>query len=482
MSDGGSISRRVVLIAATLVLAATACSIQAPDFQLVSQGGGAGPGVLPSGVATGAGGSYAGGQFGGGTVGGGGPAASGNCVGKATDTGVTGSTIKLGSTFAISGPVSSISGPIKKGVLAYFNEVNATGGIYGRKIDLKYYDDGWDAQKGKGLIKKLVEQDKVFALTTVPSSNGLDAATSYLESKRMPVFGSSGLIESQFRSPMIWPIGTGTRSASRIGESDIVNRLGAKNVAVVWLDLLSGAEARDAYEKALPKRMLAADRRVGLSEAEFSPVWADVKKQTRDWQKAHGKTQDGIPDFVALLIDPTNAVKALEAAQNLGFKPRIGWGGGAPLFLDLVLGSTSYAADTGIYAQTSFIPPLPEFAANPAVQAYIRTVHKYYPNADLLNPYLEGGYAGAALTVEIFKRAGSCLTREKAIEVANSIAGYSAAGLTQPLTYKQLGVGQSHYGNLFILGVQAVKDSKHGHWKVAVQGSQMWAKDPSPGA
>jgi branched-chain amino acid transport system substrate-binding protein len=482
MRLGDSTPLRIGVAAAALAITASGCSIQAPDVRLVGEGaGGGGPVVLPSGVASG--GSFAGGSFGGGSFGGAAAGATGACVGKATDTGVTGNTIKLGSTFAISGPVSSISEPIKKGVLAYFNEVNATGGIYGRKIVLKSYDDGWDAQKGKGLIKKLVEQDKVFALTTVPSSNGLDAATSYLEARRMPVFGSSGLIESQFRSPMIWPIGTGTRSAARIGESDVVNRLGAKSVAVVWLDLLAGLEAREAYEEALPHDLLAADKHISLSEPDFSTVWADVKKQVRDWQKKHGKTQDGIPDFVALLIDPTNAVKALQAARDLGFRPKIGWGGGAPLFLDLVLNSVAYASQTGLYAQTSFIPALPEYMSNPAVASYVKTVRKYFPGVDLLNPYLEGGYAGAALTVEILKRVGSCLTREKAIAAANSIVGWSAAGLTQPLTYRSFGQGQSHYGNVFILGVQAVKDSGHGHWQVATQaGKQVgWTKDSSPG-
>jgi branched-chain amino acid transport system substrate-binding protein len=470
---------RVTIGVIALALLAGACSIQAPDVQFVGQGGQAlQPGVpIPTG-SLGAAQKIGGGTYGGGTVGGVDQSADTSCKGKSTDVGVSGSTIKLGTTFAISGPVSNISGPIKKGVEAYFNEVNARGGINGRRIQLKYYDDGWDAQKGKGAIKNLVERDKVFVLTTVPSSNGLDAAKTYLESKQIPVFGTSGLIETQFRSPMQWPIGTSSRSASRIAIQDLRKRIGAKNVALVWLDLLAGAEARDAFRKEAAKvgLKIVADRRVGISEPDYGQVWADVKNQTRN---AEGGSPDGIPDYVGLLIDPSSALKALRAAQNLGFRPKKGWGGGAPLFLQLVLDNSSgYAADTGLYAGTSFIPALPEFSSIPAVAEYRKTVLKYFSSVDLLNPYLEGGYAGAALTVEALRRAGSCLTRKKVIDIANSLTNYSAAGLTKPLTFSKYGTGSSHYGNVFGLIVQATDKG----WKPVLVGPESgWYRDLTPG-
>ncbi len=472
---------RAAIVALMLALVAGACSIQAPDVQFVGQGGQVGfqTGVpIPNGSLA-PGQKFGGGTIGGGTIGGGTDQSSDtSCKGKSTDVGITGSTIKLGTTFAISGPVSNISGPIKKGVEAYFNEVNARGGVNGRRIQLKYYDDGWDAQKGKGAIKNLVERDKVFVLTTVPSSNGLDAAKTYLETKQIPVLGTSGLIETQFRSPMQWPIGTSTRSAARIALQDLTKRIGAKNIALVWLDLLAGAEARDAFKKEAKKLgvKVVADRRVGISEPDYGQVWADVKNQTRN---ADGGSADGIPDFIGLLIDPSSALKALRAAQNLGFKPKKGWGGGAPLFLQLVLDNSSgYAAETGLYAGTSYIPPLAEFSANPAVAEYKKTVLKYFSSVDLLNPYLEGGYAGAALTVEILRRAGTCLTRKKVIAIANSLTNFSAAGLTKPLTFSKFGTGQSHYGNLYGLLVQATSNG----WKAVMAGPEGgWYRDLTPG-
>ncbi|MGH2785870.1 MAG: ABC transporter substrate-binding protein, partial [Actinomycetota bacterium] len=362
-------NRKIAILLLALMLVGTACSIEAPDVILSGGSGTGGGGVIPTDAAVpGTGGGTTTGGGGGTTTGSGGGGSAPNasdtsCVGKATATGVTASEIKLGGTFAASGPVSNISGPILKGVQAYFNDVNAKGGINGRKIRLVWEDDGWDAQKGKALIKKLVEQDKVFAMTVVPSSNGLDASKSYLESKGVPVFGTSGLIESQFRTDMQWPVGTSTRSASRIGLLDMKAR-NVTNAAIIWLDLLAGKEARDAFVAAIPSvfgksadDFKTAERQVSLSEASFGPVWASIKSQTGNWQRAHGQPATGIPDFVTLAIDPTNADKALKAAADIGFKPKIGWGGGAPLFLSVVA-QNSWARQTGLLAGTSYYPPL----------------------------------------------------------------------------------------------------------------------------
>src|SRR5205823_1791215 len=147
-----------------------------------------------------------------------------------------------------------------------------------------------------------------------------------------------------------------------------------------------------------------------------------------------------------------------------------GWGGGQPLYLSLI-SQTGYARDTHLFAGSSYYPPAMA-ATIPAVKDYVSTVQRYYGSSvDVSNPFLEGGYAGAALTVEVLKRVGSCLTRDKAIAVANSLSGFSAAGLTRPLTYK----AGNHYGNYSYL-FAAVQAS--GAWSVVTD----WITDPSPGS
>jgi branched-chain amino acid transport system substrate-binding protein len=360
--------------------------------------------------------------------------------GGATDTGVTGTTVTIGSLFALSGPVSSISAPILHGVNAYFRDTNAKGGVFGRKIELKYYDDGYDPQRGAGLIRRLVEQDKVFVLSVVPSSSSLEAATDYIESKKIPVIGTSGLVETQFRAPMQFPVGASTVTSTHVGLKYVKDRFNPQNIALIYVDLLAGEYAKYATEQTA-KRLnidVCSEQRVPLSQPDYGPVWLNIRNDC-----------GGSVDYVLLAIDPSSAIKAITAAKNQRFKPNKGWGGGAPLFLDLVVrGVGQYGI--GLGATTSYLPPVGKYLENPAVQQYVQTVGKYAPSGvDIKNPYLEGGYVGAALTVDAIRRAGPNLTRAGVLEVLNSLENWTI-GLSQPLTFK----GGDKYANTNLLSAE----------------------------
>jgi len=72
--------------------------------------------------------------------------------------------IVIGSFQALSGPVAPIGISMRKGMDAYFNWVNANGGINGRKIEFIVADDAFNPSKTVVEVKRLVEQDKVFAI------------------------------------------------------------------------------------------------------------------------------------------------------------------------------------------------------------------------------------------------------------------------------------------------------------------------------
>jgi len=474
---------KIAVVAAAVLMVLAACSIQAPNVTLTgSGGGGSGTGGTGFGTTTGTGGTSTGSGTSGTAGTGTGTLPNANdtsCVGKATDTGVTGSEIKLGSTFAATGPVSSISGPIFYGVQSYFDKVNANGGVFGRKINYVTYDDGWDAQKGKAFIKKLVEQDRVFILSVVPSSNGLDAAKNYLESRHMPVIGSSGLIESQFQSPMQWPVGTSTKSATRILLLKM-SQLGVRNAAIIWLDLLAGQEAYDAFREGIPSVLhksvdafMSGQARVSISGENYQSVWSNIAEQVSTWQSNNHETVTGVPDFVYFAIDPTSAISAIQAAQSKAYSPVHGWGGGQPLYLS-VIAQQGYARATHLIAGSSYYPP--QLTQIPAVRDYVSTVRHYYGSSvDVTNPFLEGGYVGAALTIEAIRRVGSCLTKDKVIKVANNFNGFSPAGLTRPLTYTGTSdTNFDHHGNYSYLWAQL---GSNGTWVV----DPHWQIDPTPG-
>jgi branched-chain amino acid transport system substrate-binding protein len=93
---------------------------------------------------------------------------------KKYDTGATDTEIKIGNIMPYSGPASSYS-VIGKTEAAYFNKINAEGGINGRKINFISYDDGYSPPKTVEQARKLVESDEVLlvfnSLGTPPNSS-----------------------------------------------------------------------------------------------------------------------------------------------------------------------------------------------------------------------------------------------------------------------------------------------------------------------
>jgi ABC-type branched-subunit amino acid transport system substrate-binding protein len=78
--------------------------------------------------------------------------------------GVTAKSILLGQSAAFSGPAAQLGIQMNLGTKAYFDSVNAQGGVYGRKIELKTRDDRYEATLCVENTKKFIEEDKVFAL------------------------------------------------------------------------------------------------------------------------------------------------------------------------------------------------------------------------------------------------------------------------------------------------------------------------------
>ncbi|MGI8480137.1 MAG: ABC transporter substrate-binding protein, partial [Gaiellaceae bacterium] len=91
----------------------------------------------------------------------------------AQDPGVTPSTVLIGGTVPLTGEAAAF-GSVGPGAKAYFDYVNASGGVHGRRISYTFYDDAYNPALTVQLTRKLVEQDRVFAVfNTVGTSNSL---------------------------------------------------------------------------------------------------------------------------------------------------------------------------------------------------------------------------------------------------------------------------------------------------------------------
>src|SRR5580692_4664935 len=104
---------------------------------------------------------------------------------KRYDVGATDTEIKLGNIMPYSGPASSYS-VIGKTEAAYFNKINAEGGINGRKINFISYDDSYSPPKAVEQARKLVESDEVLLIFNPLGTPSNTAIEKYMNSKKVP--------------------------------------------------------------------------------------------------------------------------------------------------------------------------------------------------------------------------------------------------------------------------------------------------------
>src|SRR5580698_10013633 len=118
---------------------------------------------------------------------------SANAALTASAPGITPTTITIGSHQPLTGPAAPGYSEIAPASNAYFQYVNANGGVYGRKIVYKYLDDGYDPTKTASVVRQLVLQDNVYAIFNGLGTPTHLAAVSFLNSNKVPdVFVASG--------------------------------------------------------------------------------------------------------------------------------------------------------------------------------------------------------------------------------------------------------------------------------------------------
>ena len=106
----------------------------------------------------------------------------------AAQQGVSDTEIVLGCSNSFSGPLAYTGEQATRyGVDLYLKVVNDAGGINGRKVRTVYYDDGYKPQEAVANTRKLVEQDKVFAVIAPQGTAPVAATLEYLEENKVPL-------------------------------------------------------------------------------------------------------------------------------------------------------------------------------------------------------------------------------------------------------------------------------------------------------
>jgi len=141
---------------------------------------------------------------------------SGALAQKKYDTGATDTEIKIGNIMPYSGPASAY-GVIGKTEQAYFNKINAEGGINGRKINFVSYDDGYSPPKTVEQARKLVESDEVLFIFNPLGTPPNTAIQKYMNSKKVPqLFVATGATKWNDPKDFPWNHGVAAELSERV--------------------------------------------------------------------------------------------------------------------------------------------------------------------------------------------------------------------------------------------------------------------------
>lgn len=459
-----------ILVSVVIVLSIVAVVPQFSNRVVGSEGGNGGVAVGPSGIP----GSIdpsalAGGNGPNGPGGSGAGAGAGNLAcapgknGGATDTGVTGTEIKLATTLAQSGTVSAFLGEAGYGIQAVIDATNRAGGVCGRIVKLTPVDDGFDSHAGEQDITAFI-QEGTFALPVVPSSQGLDAASrnGLIDNAGIPVIGTDGMLYSQYSDPLIWPVASSTITTAHIAAISAFKEAGARSFGIVYDSKYKfGKEGETAFVNAV--------KRLGGHVDADVPV--DKGKQDYSVE-AHTFENGCHPcDMTFMLLEPETALSWIRSDPSGDRLYEFGskrTAGPQTLFVSS-FGQQCGQPCNGMWLWTGFKPPEAPYDNDPAVKQYTAALQSVGPHADPKNQFTEGSYLGMQLFVEALKKTGPNLTRARLRDAMDSMT-YDG-GLTEKLTWSK----GNHYANTSMLGFTIQFSQGFGGFQYQQTG---WVKDP----
>lgn len=355
----------------------------------------------------------------------------------AAETGVTESQILLGQSAVFSGPAADLGIEMRTGALAYFDAVNAQGGVNGRKIVLKSVDDRYEPDGAVAATRKLINDDKVFALFGYVGTPTFNAAAPLIKEAKIPLVAAFTGAES-LRDPMIRYV-FNVRASYFDETEQIVQHLtsmGVDKIAVFYQNDAYGKVGLDGVTRALKKRNIAL---AGTTTVERNSV--DVKKAVADMVKLD-------PQAIVMISAYKSCAAFIKAEKQAGKNPSF-WNVS-------FVGSKALAKELGPEGrgvQISQVVPFPWDESIPVVREYTRLLKASSPTSEPNFSSLEG-FVSAKVMVEGLKRAGRNLTRESLIRALETMEPYDVGG------FKIVYTNQDHRGSRYVDLTIISKDQK----------------------
>lgn len=350
-------------------------------------------------------------------------AATANQKKRLVTQGITKSSVKVGQTIALTGPLAGQLGLISAAEAAYFSFLNDDqGGANGRRIDFTVLDDAFDEPRALTNFKRLTEQEEVFLVTAITPGEG-SASIAFMKKSRIPFLVSGS--QRRFESPKRYPnflnnIQSFYGNGKVLGEHLLENFPNAK-IGILKETSAIGEDPVLGLRDALGSK---ADSMI-VAEESYSPIDqnADVQVLTlRD---------SGADVWFENAIAPIN-IAALRTADEIGWEPK-------QVYLTLLSSGANQlaAVPPGIVegAVGAFVtkdPADPEWANDSAVEQYKSVMSEYAPEVNAEDPAaLEYGYVWGMIAAKLLTDMEEP-TAKAFITAGRQLRDYDLEGLALP--------------------------------------------------
>jgi ABC-type branched-subunit amino acid transport system substrate-binding protein len=393
--------------------------------------------------------------------------ASGSPGNTASDIGVTPSAVRVGIVASLTSPLGgeAFSGPMY-GARAFFDALNARGGVHGRRVQVSVCDDGSSGSGNQSCVHHLIDDTKVFALTATTS---LDyAGAPYVEAKGVPDVGGQpvGNAYDQYRhlysiygsnEPREGTVGFG---GVLYGGTEVYRyfkaKLGARTAGVVYYNQADSQRFASLTMKSLAvEGYRVVPEQVDFALPNFDSAVLDMKARGVD-VVFDALDSSGNVDLCRSMDNEALKVKAkVTTVQNWNSSVRTDFAA-SPVCRN----SLYSTGNDRNYSDQRY----------PAVKAFRTAMHRYLPNRDgKLSMWELEGWAAAQWLTDAMTSCGARLTRGCVERYMNRAQPYDGHGLLTPRSF----VVSRHPGRpsrncLNVARWQDSADGGHGGWVTQV--------------
>jgi branched-chain amino acid transport system substrate-binding protein len=314
--------------------------------------------------------------------------------------GVNANSIVFGQAAALDGPASALGRDMRQGILAAFAEVNASGGVKGRKLELLSRDDGYEPNKSIEAVKRLIEEDQVFALVGPVGTPTSLATQPIATTAGVPFIGpftGAEFLRNPFK-PNVVNVRASYFQETEAMVARLTTDLGIERIAILYQDDAFGRAGLAGVQKALDKRSMTL-----VSEGTF-------ERNTTAIKKALLSIRAGNPEAV-IMIGPYQPCAAfIKLAREFKLEA---------VFVNIsFVGSNALAKTLGSSGDAVVITqvvPFPGDASIPLIARYQAALRLNDPTAEPGFVTLEG-YLVGRLVVAALEKIGTEPTRKALLD------------------------------------------------------------------